>query len=157
MNLSLSKHERKAIFADLKSEYLFIAIPFMLLIGVKLYIGTWQEIILSPDWSLASCLIFGQITSKVSKAVASTSAKTSEQHYGWYSAKRFLFVVIAIALYFGMLSKPSMTLGYIQIFIFILASVLHFADGYTTRILQKTLGNYSGDRAVTKTAPPSDL
>ena len=75
MGLSkLNDQQRKATFAELKAEYLFIVIPFLLLISVKLYIATWEEIILAPEWSLAACLIFGQITSKVSKAVASSSA-----------------------------------------------------------------------------------
>lgn len=139
MNSMFSSRERKSTFAELKAEYLFIAIPFLLLISVKLYISTWQEIIMSPDWSLAACLIFGQITSKVSKAVASSQAKTSEQYYGWYTAKRFLLVVISIAAYFGMLAKPTMFLGYTQIFIFIIASYFHFKDGFTTKLLLKRM------------------
>ena len=121
----LNVQQRKATFAELKAEYLFIAIPFILLICVKLYIATWQEIILAPEWALAACLIFGQITSKVSKAVASTKVKTSEQHFGWYTAKRFLLVVASIAAYFGMLSKPTMVIGFFQIFMFFLASFFH--------------------------------
>ncbi|WP_145517780.1 hypothetical protein [Yersinia mollaretii] len=139
MSSIFSSRERKATFAELKAEYLFIAIPFLLLISIKLYISTWQEIIMSPDWSLAACLIFGQITSKVSKAVASSKAKTSEQYYGWYTAKRFLLVVIAIAAYFGMLAKPTMLLGYAQILIFMAASYFHFKDGFTTKLLQKNM------------------
>ncbi|EBN8399928.1 hypothetical protein Q8B01_003679 [Salmonella enterica] len=137
MNSTLSLKERKATFAELKAEYLFIAIPFLLLISIKIYISTWQEIITSPDWSLASCLIFGQITSKVSKAVACSNTKTSEHFLGWYTAKCFLLVVISIAAYFGMLAKPTMSLGYIQIIIFITASYFHFKDGFTTKLLQK--------------------
>jgi hypothetical protein len=137
MNSELSKAERDAIYADLKSEYLYIAIPFIMLISVKLYIGSWQEVILSSDWALASCLIFGQITSKVSKAVAGSSVKTSQQHFGWYTAKRFLLVVIALTIYFGMLAKPGELLGYSQVLIFFVASYFHFTDGYTTSLLQK--------------------
>jgi len=137
MNSKLSARERKETFAELKSEYLFIAIPFLLLVSVKLYIATWQEIILSPGWSLASCLIFGQIASKVSKSVASTKAKTSEHHFGWYAAKRFLLVVVSIAAYFGMLAKPTMGLGFTQIVIFLMASYFFFKDGFTTKLLQK--------------------
>jgi hypothetical protein len=132
----LSAQQKKATFAELKAEYLFVVIPFLLLIAVKLYIATWQEIILAPEWSLAACLIFGQITSKVSKAVASSKAKTSEQQFGWYTAKRFLMVVFAITAYFGMLAKPTIELGYIQIFMFLLASYFHFKDGFTTKMLQ---------------------
>lgn len=129
--------ERRAIFAELKSEYLYICIPFILLISVKLHDGTWREIILSPDWSLVSCIIFGQITSKVSQAVASSSSKTSTSHFGWYTAKRFLLVVLALTCYFGMLTKPSLELGAIQLLTFITASYLHFSDGVTTKLLSK--------------------
>ncbi|WCN15335.1 hypothetical protein GV054_21150 [Marinomonas mediterranea] len=139
MNFSVSKLERKAIYADLKTDYLYVAIPFMILIGIKLYLGTWQEIVLSPDWSLASCLVFGQITSKVSKAVAGSTIKTSSQHFGLYTAKRFFFVVVSIIFYCGMLAKPSLTLGYAQIMLFITASYFHFSDGYTTSLLQKNV------------------
>lgn len=139
MNLTLSAQERKAVFAELKAEYLFIAIPFLLLISVKLYIATWQEIILAPEWSLAACLISGQITSKVSKAVASTIAKTSDQYFGWYTAKRFLLVIVSITAYFGMLAKPTLELGYTQLFIFFLVSNFHFKDGFTTKLLQKNV------------------
>jgi len=135
----LNPQQRKATFAELKAEYLFIAIPFLLLISVKLYIATWQEIILAPEWSLAACLIFGQITSKVSKAVASSNAQTSEQYFGWYTAKRFILVVASIAAYFGMLAKPTMELGFIQIFMFFLAGFFHFKDGFTTKLLQKNV------------------
>lgn len=136
MKLTLDIKERKATYAELKTEYLYILIPFMLLISVKLYLSSWQEIIISPDWSLASCLIFGQITSKVSKAIARTKYNTSEEYFGWYTAKRFLLVLVSAASYFGMLSKPTFELGVFQLFIFVLASYFHFKDGFTTKLLQ---------------------
>lgn len=137
MKLMLNVKERKSTYAELKTEYLYVLIPFMLLIAVKLYISSWQGIIMSPDWSLASCLIFGQITSKVSKAIARTKCNTSEEYFGWYTAKRFLLVLVSAAFYFGMLSKPTFELGVCQLFIFILASYFHFKDGFTTKLLQQ--------------------
>lgn len=136
MSSKLSLRERKAVFAELKAECLFIVIPFLLLIAVKLYIATWQDIIMSPEWSLAACLIFGQITSKVSKAVASAKAKTSEQYFGWYTAKRFLWVLISTSAYFGMLAKPVMSLGVAQVCIFFIASYFHFKDGFAARLIE---------------------
>lgn len=137
MNSILSPKEKKEAFADLKTEYLFISMPFFILIFVKSYISTWHEIILLPEWSLAACIIFGQITAKVSKAIASTKFKKNEQYFGWYTAKRFFFVVISIAIYFGMLFKPTLFLGWIQGFIFLVASYFHFKDGFATKMLQK--------------------
>lgn len=139
MNSALSKNQRKAIYADLKTEFLYIAIPFCLLIGVKSYMGDWRDIFMVADWALASCIIFGQITSKVSKAVANSKLTTSQEHFGLYTAKRFFLVVLAAAVYFGMLAFPSMELGIFQIVLFFVASYFHFSDGFATAIMQKSV------------------
>lgn len=131
------RKERKAVYADLKAEYLYVLIPFVLLVAIKLYVGAWEDIVLSADWSLISCIVFGQVTFKVSKAVAKTTVKTSEQQYGLYTAKRFFFVVVSAAFYFGMISKPSMSLGFAQFGLFLLATYFHFSDGYTVYALQR--------------------
>ncbi|WP_312598517.1 hypothetical protein [Stutzerimonas nitrititolerans] len=133
----MTPNERKEILADLKSEYLYIIIPFILLILVKLHFSSWEEIILSPDWSLVSAIIFGQITSRISRAIANSSAKASSSQFSWYTAKRFLFVVLALASYFGMLTKPTEELGVVQLLIFAAASFLHFRDGFTTKMINK--------------------
>lgn len=135
MNSQLTKKERKAINADLKAAYMYIAIPFLLLIGVKGYEGNWYDILIAPDWSLASCLIFGQLSAKISKTVAMSTAQTNEYQFGWYTSKRFLLVVIALMFYTGMLSQPTIYLGVAQIMLFLLASGLHFKDGITNHLL----------------------
>lgn len=137
MNYDISEKEKDAIYAELKSEYIYIVLPFILLVGIKLYSSTWHEIFLAPDWSLASCIIFGQITARVSKAVANTKLKTSEAHFGLYTAKRFVLVVLALVCYIFMMIKPSLELGIIQTLIFLLASRFHFSDGFTTKLLQQ--------------------
>lgn len=137
MNLNFSPYEKKATFADLKAEYLYIFLPFIVLIFVKVYTATWQEIILSPEWALATCIIFGQTTFKISKAIAYYKTKTNDRSFGWYTAKRFSFVFIAMTVYFGMLFKPTIELGWCQIVIFIFASIFHFKDGFTAALLQK--------------------
>lgn len=138
MSYEITDREKNAIYAELKSEYIYIAIPFMLLIGAKLYYSTWQEVLLSPDWSLASSIIFGQITSKVSRAIANTELKTSQEHFGLYTAKRFFFIVLSLSFYFFMLTKPVIGLGYAQVLLFFVASFFHFSDGFTTKLVQKT-------------------
>jgi hypothetical protein len=137
MNSTLNEKEKKDIYANLKAEYIYIFIPFCLLVGVRGYLDQWENILLAPDWSLVSCIIFGQITAKVSKAVSSSS-NTNQAHFGLYTAKRFFYVVIALATYFGMLAKPSLGLGIFQILLFILASFKHFSDGFTTELLNKS-------------------
>lgn len=132
-----SKIERSAIFSELKTDYLYVLIPFFLLVCVKLYIGSWREVVLSADWSLASCMIFGQITSKLSRAIAKTSLNKNYSQFGWYTAKRFAFVIISAAFYFGMLVKPSIGLGFAQIVVFFIASFFHFSDGYAALLMDR--------------------
>ena len=137
MNSQLTKSEKRSIYAELKTEYLYFIIPFILLVLIKGKSSSWHEIILAPDWSLASAIVFGQITSKVSRAVAKCKAKTNEQQFGWYTAKRFFWVVLALYFYYEMLSTPSLSIGVAQLLVFIVASYLHFSDGFATAILQR--------------------
>lgn len=137
MRSEFSAKERKAVFADLKAEYIYVLIPFVLLVGVRLYAGTWQEIVLSPDWSLISCVVFGQLAFKMSKAVAKSRLKTNEQQFGYYSAKRFFWIVVSAALYFGMIAKPSLLLGFFQFGLFFIAAFMHFSDGFAAYAMQR--------------------
>ena len=134
----LSKKEKKSVFAELKTEYLFIAIPFVFLVVLKLNHGVWTDVVMSPEWSIASCLIFGQITSKVSKAVVQCSGLTNEDQFGWCAAKRFFWVVASVGTYCFMLTSPSLELGFFQLALFFLASFFHFKDGFATKILLMT-------------------
>jgi hypothetical protein len=137
MKSKISKVERRSIIADLKASYMYILIPFILLVGIKLYTDSWISIILAPDWSLASSIICGQIAASVSKAVSHRKSNTNEHQFSWYTAKRFLLVVISLSFYFAMLLKPTMELGYAQIILFFIASYLFFSDGVTTYLLKR--------------------
>lgn len=139
MNYQISSSEKKAILAELKASYIYIITPFILLIFVKIYNSSSIEIILSSDWSLASCIIFGQITANISKSVSSLKIATHESNFSYYTAKRFLCVVISLMLYFAILLKPQIYLGVLQILVFIFASFLHFRDGFTNYLLQKRI------------------
>lgn len=69
-------------------------------------------------------------------AVSNTNLSVREHNFGWYSAKRFLFVIISMIMYFGMLTKPSLELGWAQIFLFAFASFFHFKDGYAAKLIR---------------------
>jgi len=135
MSSAVSEGDKSAMFAELKIDYLYIAMPFFLLIAIRLYLGDWRDVILSTDWSLASCVIFGQSASKLSRAAIAAKHKVVEQHFGWYTAKRFLLIVGSLAVYFGMIAKPTLGLGFFQIFVFVLASFFHFKDGFAALIM----------------------
>lgn len=137
MKYQLDKRDKKALLSDLKAEYIYIITPLVILVLVKLSATNWMGIFLSADWSLVSCVVFGQVTSKISKAVAYTALNKNHEAFGYYTAKRFFWVVISIVVYYTMLTNPSIIMGGAQVILFILASIFHFTDGVTTAMLQK--------------------
>lgn len=133
-----SSKNTKAMLAEVLSEYIFIALPFVFLIAIKLYAYSWEEIFLSPDWSLVSCIIFGQISIKMARS-AIKYRHAEDRAFGYYSAKRFFLVSLSLLFYFGMVAKPTILLGIGQIALFILASFFHIKDGIAARILEEKI------------------
>lgn len=135
MNSTLSAKERKSMLAELLSEYVFIVTPFAFLVAIKIYTCSWHEIIMAPDWSLVSCIVFGQLAIRMARSAIKYGA-TDDRQLGWYSSKRFFLVAISLLFYFGMVAKPTLYLGLGQIGLFVLAGFFHFKDGLTSRILE---------------------
>ena len=127
--------EQKAIMAELYSEYLFIVTPFFFLVAIKLYAYSWRDIFLAADWSLVSCIIFGQIAVRTSRA-AIKNRSVDDRHFSWYSSKRFFLVAMSLLFYFGMIAKPTLCLGLAQLGLFALASFFHFKDGIAAKAIE---------------------
>lgn len=126
----------KEIIAELKTEYLYIAIPFIILVIIKLHKGSWQDIFLSGDWALASCIIFGQTATRLSKAIAKQKAKLNNSEYGWYTAKRIFLVVISVVVYSLMTLDPKPWVAVFQLILFAIATYFHFKDGIAARLIE---------------------
>lgn len=138
MALTTSDEQKKAILARLKAGYIYVAIPFVILILVKvIHEKSFTAIILAPDWSLASCIIFGQIAANLSEAVAYNNGQVSPQSFSYYVARRFLGVVVSLVCYVFMLIDPSVALGCFQMALFLWASIRFFTDGVATSLLGK--------------------
>lgn len=137
LKYQLSAVERNSYISDLKAEYLYVCVPFVILILVKIYFGPVKDILYSSDWSLASSIVLGQNAAKVSRSVAKIKEKINGSHFSWYSAKRFILVLIALFFYFAMIFKPNIYLACSQIIIFLFASWLHFSDGFAVKMLER--------------------
>lgn len=134
--MSTRDNNQNRIRHDLKAGYIFIIVPFVILAFVRvIWDESWLSIITAPDWSLASCIIFGQVTAAMSRAVVRTKRQISSSGFNYHTAKRFLYVVISCMLYFAMLTKPSLWLGLIQLIWFVFASLSYFTDGMVVRTL----------------------
>lgn len=124
---------------SLMAAYLFVLLPFTILIFVKLLDGKWLDVILASDWSIASFIIFGQSLTSLSSALVSSSK--IKKKYGWelHIAKLFITgIAPSLVLYIYMLNKPTILLGALQIFMFIYASYRFFVDGLTAKKLADT-------------------
>lgn len=137
LKYQLSLVEKKSIISDLKAEYLYIFVPFVILILVKVYFGPLRDILYSSDWSLAASIILGQNAAKISRSISKMKQRVNESNFSWYSAKRFLLVIVALFFYFGMIFKPNLYIACSQILVFIFASWLYFSDGYTVKLFER--------------------
>lgn len=137
LKYQLSVVEKRSYVSDLKAEYLYICVPFVILILVKVYFGPIKDILYSSDWSLAASIILGQNAAKISRSISKIKQKVNDSNFSWYSAKRFFLVVIALFFYFGMIFKPNAYLGASQLLFFLFASWLHFSDGFTIKLLER--------------------
>ncbi|MBD8148451.1 hypothetical protein IFT37_04955 [Pseudomonas fluorescens] len=135
MKQNLSSKKRNTMWAELFSEYIFIVTPFVFLVAIKLYTSSWEDILLAPDWSLVSCIIFGQIAVRMSRSAIKYRTADDTQ-FGLYSAKRFFLVAMSLLFYFGMVAQPTIYLGWGQLVLFLMASYFHFKDGLAARILE---------------------
>lgn len=132
-----STADKMRFISDLKAEYLYICVPFVILILVKIYFGPLHDIIYSSDWSLAASIILGQNAAKISRSISKMRKKINDSSFSWYSSKRFLLVTVALFFYFGMIFKPNTYIACSQILMFLFASWLHFSDGFTIKMLER--------------------
>lgn len=136
--LTSDTQEAQNALRELKAEYLYMLIPFGMLIAIKGFRGDdWQGVLMAPDWALVASIILGQITARVSSKVASSKTKANESGLSWYSAKRFGLVLICTMVYCFMLIEPTVELGVVQIGLFFIASLFHFKDGVMVKVILK--------------------
>ncbi len=105
-------------------SYIFIVIPFLVMITVRLLIGDWQNIIMTSDWSIASAMIYSTCMFNVWNSTKGLTI--NDLSLKWFMVKALTLICINIAIYCVMLLKPSFVAGVIQVLIFFFATVAHF-------------------------------
>ncbi|EOG5395481.1 hypothetical protein ABKW18_16515 [Enterobacter ludwigii] len=121
---------------SLMASYLFILLPFSILILVKSIDLKWFDIILASDWSIASFIIFGQSLTSLSSALVASPNNKKKEGWEWYVAKLFITgIAPSMVLYIYMLKQPSVFLGILQILMFVYASYRYFIDGLACKKL----------------------
>ena len=78
-------------------SYIFIVIPFFVMITVRLLIGDWQNIIMTSDWSIASAMIYSTCMFNVWNSTKGLTI--NDLSLKWFMVKALTLVSINIAIY----------------------------------------------------------
>ena len=126
----MNKHKPQGATLLLMASYLFILLPFVILVIVKFAQDQSSELLLLSDWSIASSIIYGQLIVKLTTALAATSKPKKMPGITFnITLLVCLGLAINIVVYVLMLIMPSKGIGFIQLILFTVASVIHFIYG----------------------------
>lgn len=123
-------NNRTGSLASVASEYLFICLPFVILLIVRLHQERGTELLTTSDWGIASGIIYGQLIVRLATALATT---TKPKKISAITLNFTILVCLGLSInlvtYSLMLTSPSIRLGYFQLILFALASASHFIYG----------------------------
>ena len=126
----------------LLSEYLFILVPFVVIVIVRSYNGSLQTLFEAPDWSFAASILWGQT---IVKLVAGGSSGTVVwQRMTLIISAIFVFGLIPslVTLTIMLISEsPPIYHVYLQLILFVLASLVYFLVGSVGQILLDNSNN----------------
>jgi hypothetical protein len=114
---TLTLEERSIAFA--LGEIAFVLLPLLVIFGVQLYMGKLHHFLCEPEWSILSCVMFGQSIVKVSHAIAEAD-KVEKFGVGLWFALLILAVVVSVGvLIYILATKEEDRSTYVGIFQFI--------------------------------------
>lgn len=126
----VKKHKPQGAALTLWASYLFVLLPFVILVMVKFAQEQSSQLLLLSDWSIASSIIYGQLIVKVTTALAATNKDKKMPGITFNITLLVCFgLAINIVVYVLMLVMPSQNIGIIQLILFIIASAFHFIYG----------------------------
>lgn len=104
------------------ASYIFILVPFVVLIITKLVISKPEDVLVSTDWSIASFMIIAQSMSVI---VSDNFGNKRINLHGMiiFVGITIILLVICLGVYAYAIAKPNMLTGYFQVGLFILSSI----------------------------------
>lgn len=120
----LFKSEIKMILAEL----CFTTLPFIALILINMAKNSVDSFFSSPDWSLATAVLFGQTIVKLMIGIGTTKKTIPSGNYGLITALIIVFGLIPSIVILGILQfqdTPQQTIIVLQFILFIM-SILAF-------------------------------
>lgn len=116
-------------FKTVATPYLFIVTPFILLILVKVLTGKYEDLLLTGDWSIASAMIYSSSVVNVRSATRKYKGKLNEISFDWFMATTSVMSAISVTIYVVALIQPNKWIGFLQILLFVVASLSHMKYG----------------------------
>ncbi len=136
--MTVKKHKPQSENLSLIAAYLFVLLPFIILVIVKFAQDKSCELVLLSDWSIASSIIYGQLIVKLTTALAATDKAKRMPGITLNITLLVCFgLAINIVVYVLMLVMPSQNIGIVQMVLFISASILHFVYGSAINHINK--------------------
>lgn len=119
------------------SNYIFILIPFVVLIVTKGVVAQFQGIFTSTDWSIASFMIIAQCMSFIITNLQNYSSINSSG-LNIFIGITIIFLILCIGIYAYSLSNPSSYIAYGQSLMFLTSSIwmmgVYKADDYLKKL-----------------------
>lgn len=119
------------------SNYIFILIPFVVLIVTKGVVSQFQGVLTSTDWSIASFMIIAQCMSFI---ITNSHHYPNLSKYGLsvFIGITIIFLILCIGVYAYSLSNPLSYIAYGQSLMFLISSVwmmgVYKADDYLRKL-----------------------
>lgn len=105
------------------ANYVFVFIPFLVLMGTKLLIEKPEEILTSTDWSVVSFIIFAQSMSLIVGESAG-QRNLSKDGLQIFIAINIILMLFCLFIYANVTAYQ--TYGWLQVVLFIVASLWMF-------------------------------
>jgi len=119
------------------SNYIFILIPFVVLIVTKGVVAQFQGVLTSTDWSIASFMIIAQCMSFI---ITNLQSYPNLSKYGLsiFIGITIIFLIVCIGVYAYSLSNPTSYIAYGQPLMFLISSIwmmgVYKADDYLRKL-----------------------
>ncbi|QTH72030.1 hypothetical protein [Pseudoalteromonas xiamenensis] len=117
-------------FLALIADYIFVILPFVIILIVRSAQGVSGSFYMLPDWGIAATIVYGQLIVKLATALAKTNKPKKTSAVNFYLTVLIAFgLVVNVVINILMLVIPNEVLGITQIALFILATLFHFIIG----------------------------
>lgn len=119
------------------SNYIFILIPFVVLIVTKGVVAQFQGILTSTDWSIASFMIIAQCMSFIITNLQNYP-NINSSGLNIFIGVTIICLIFCIGVYAYSLSNPSSYIAYFQALMFLISSIwmmaVYKADDYLKKL-----------------------